>query len=108
MSKTMTSEDLLNLLIQETGNKISALDEEALMRVSDRINSEYLNAFIPSHKHIERGSTYEVIATGLLQNATNHTFKEGDALVAYKDEGGIAWFRHEPEFKDGRFSKLKG
>lgn len=107
MSKDITSEDLLELLFQETGGQFSNLDEVALQNVAARINFEYVHGFNPTHHHKKRGTNYEVLGRGILQNASNHVFAEGDVLIAYVGEGKDVWFRHEPEFKDGRFDKLK-
>ena len=107
MTKLITSEDLLQLFIEETNNKFSELDEAALQRITARINYEYIEKVHPDYQHVERGTYYEKLGEGQLQNASNHVFVEGDILVAYYGEDKKLWFRYEPEFKDGRFKQLK-
>lgn len=61
----------------------------------------------PEWRHKKRGTTYVERDRGELQLATDHVLKEGDRLVSYRGEDGRTWFRHEPEFEDGRFEKIE-
>jgi len=58
----------------------------------------------PTHRHVKRGSTYQVIGEAELQ-ATDPVC-EGTVLTVYKAEDGKLWVRPTYEFKDGRFETL--
>lgn len=59
------------------------------------------------YRHLKRGTSYTVLATGLLQIATRQVV-EGDRVVAYRGVDGDVWFRAEAEFLDGRFEAIDG
>lgn len=60
-----------------------------------------------THRHVARGSDYQVVATALLQNATGRKLVEGDEFVVYRTHAESWWIRHREEFDDGRFELLR-
>jgi len=60
-----------------------------------------------THQHKVRGSSYQVVAVALLQNATGRTLLENDQLVVYRTHAESWWVRHIEEFEDGRFELLR-
>lgn len=62
-------------------------------------------AWGPTHRHVKRGTDYEVLGEAELQVATTAPL-EGHHLVVYRDRVGKLWARAALEFHDGRFSAL--
>jgi hypothetical protein len=63
--------------------------------------------FAPPHRHLKRGTTYEVIvADARLQQASQFGPVEGDAITIYRGDDGRVWARAQSEFEDGRFEPL--
>lgn len=60
--------------------------------------------FRPTHRHVKRGTEYQVFGTASLQTAVNAY--DGEVLVLYKAPGGNIWARPHDEFYDGRFTAL--
>lgn len=60
----------------------------------------------PTHRHVKRGSEYEVIARAEVQNSGGLPIREGDLLVIYQGDIGDTWARPIGEFQDGRFEEL--
>jgi hypothetical protein len=60
--------------------------------------------FTPTHRHIERGSTY--MLTGAVTAQCAAPIMDGDILMLYEAEDGRLWVRPRAEFYDGRFEKL--
>lgn len=56
----------------------------------------------PTHRHVKRGTDYQVIGTASLQ--AGEPVGEAASLVVYRDENGRLWVRPEVEFDDGRFA----
>jgi hypothetical protein len=56
-------------------------------------------------QHIKRGTTYTIIARGLLQ--TDHPLSDYAEVVVYRcDETGDTWIRPQSEFTPDRFRAL--
>lgn len=64
------------------------------------------NDWRPTHRHLKRGSEYQVLGTALLQ--ANEPVGEAATLKIYRDQQGRLWARPEDEFEDGRFQPLTG
>jgi len=62
--------------------------------------------FNPTHRHLGRGTTYEVIGEARLQQAGQFGPVEGDSITVYRGEDGQLWCRAQSEFEDGRFVSL--
>lgn len=60
--------------------------------------------FIPTHRHVKRGSSYQLIGLGSLQTAT--PCHETAVLAIYRDATGKYWLRPHDEFNDGRFEEV--
>lgn len=58
-----------------------------------------------THRHVKRGTIYEVIATGVFQCERDLIFDDMPVVI-YRGEGGEWWARLAPEFNDGRFETL--
>jgi len=57
----------------------------------------------PTHRHVKRGTLYQVVGLGILQaeGPWDHA-----SVAIYTDEEGTTWVRPCTEFQDGRFVKL--
>lgn len=60
----------------------------------------------PTHRHVKRGTSYEVIGEAELQQASRFGPTEGDRLTIYRGEDGKLWARASSEFEDGRFEPV--
>lgn len=58
----------------------------------------------PTHRHVKRGTEYEVLSVGVVQTET--PLVDNDFVVIYRGEDGALWARNAPEFRDGRFEPL--
>lgn len=63
--------------------------------------------FNPTHRHVKRGTTYQVLGEARLQQASQFGPVEGDSITFYRGEDGQLWARATSEFEDGRFSALQ-
>lgn len=63
-----------------------------------------LTAWVPTHRHLQRGSVYRLVGSALLQ--TEEPIGDGAFLALYQDAQGAFWVRPAEEFKDGRFEPL--
>jgi hypothetical protein len=70
------------------------------------LTSGATGGFNPTHRHVNRGTDYEVIGHAELQSACPVDPTEGDELVIYRGEDGKLWARVDHEFNDGRFKPL--
>jgi hypothetical protein len=61
--------------------------------------------FKPTHRHVKRGTTYEIVGNAILQCSANSILDE-QPLVVYRGEDGQLWVRGVTEFNDGRFDLL--
>lgn len=61
-------------------------------------------AFEATHRHLKRGTTYQLLGPAILQ--TEVPLSDGAALLAYGDEEGGLWVRPPEEFNDGRFEEI--
>jgi hypothetical protein len=59
----------------------------------------------PTHRHLKRGTEYQVIGQGMVQVGEGGLI-DGEAVVIYRDETGRWWVRPPSEFDDGRFVPL--
>lgn len=59
----------------------------------------------PTHRHVKRGSEYEVLGTARLQIGT-HPDLDYAVLTVYRDQQDQTWARPIKEFNDGRFEPL--
>jgi hypothetical protein len=56
------------------------------------------------HRHVTRGTSYEVVGVATLNNATAQKLECGAQLVVYVGTAdGQLWAREAGEFSDGRF-----
>jgi hypothetical protein len=64
---------------------------------------------VPTHRHVKRGTLYEVVGYGLAQ--TTDVIIDDEHVVIYRsvggDRDGSLWIRPTTEFEDGRFEKLE-
>jgi len=60
-------------------------------------------AWTPTHRHVKRGSTYVVMAEGLMSIDGD---LDHEKMVIYRGENGQWWVRPKYEFDDGRFEAL--
>lgn len=60
----------------------------------------------PTHRHVKRGTDYQVIGEARLQQAGQFGPNEGDRLTVYLGADGKLWARATSEFDDGRFMPL--
>src|SRR5581483_6761261 len=78
---------------------------DALQGVSERRpTQESREGWKPTHRHVKRGTDYQVIGTASLQ--AGEPIGEAASLVIYKDAKGRLWARPEVEVDDGRFEPL--
>ena len=58
----------------------------------------------PTHRHLKRGTSYEVIGQGWLQTtALIGTSADDENVTIYRGDDGRLWVRPTAEFNDGRF-----
>jgi hypothetical protein len=62
--------------------------------------------WMPTHRHVRRGSTYEVIGTALMQVASGIEVSDDEECTVYRGEDGRLWVRPTAEFNDGRFDDI--
>jgi hypothetical protein len=60
----------------------------------------------PTHRHVKRGSEYEVVSEGLLQTAVSRGAWDDLPVTIYRGGDGRWWVRPTIEFNDGRFAAL--
>lgn len=61
----------------------------------------------PTHRHMGRGTSYQVVAEGYLQTtALIGTAADDEHVTLYRGEDGRWWVRPTDEFNDGRFEPL--
>lgn len=58
----------------------------------------------PTHRHLKRGTSYQLVTYGRLQ--TEKPIGDDEVLVIYRAEDGRVWARPVDEFNDGRFEPL--
>ena len=58
----------------------------------------------PTHRHVKRGTDYEVIGRAIIQ--TTEPLNDDEYVILYRDEAGALWARDADEFNDGRFTPL--
>jgi hypothetical protein len=63
-------------------------------------------AWRPTHRHVKRGTDYEVVAEGLMQTAVSRGAWDDLPMTIYRGEDGKWWARPTTEFRDGRFEAL--
>jgi hypothetical protein len=68
------------------------------------INARAEPGWRPTHRHVKRGTDYEVIGAASLQ--ASRAVGEAAILTIYRDAKGRLWARPEVEFDDGRFELL--
>lgn len=85
--------------------RVSELLEANNREVERRRAAEAALAFRPTHRHLKRGSTYQVIGTASLQAGS--PVGEAAMLVVYRGQKGDLWARPEVEFDDGRFAPVQ-
>ena len=61
--------------------------------------------FVPTHRHLKRGTTYRVLGEARAQCSTR-PIVDGEMLVLYRGEDGVASVRVRDEFEDGRFEEI--
>lgn len=61
--------------------------------------------WLPTHKHVKRGSMYQLLGMGTVQTET--PIYDNDHLVVYRGPNNALWFRRPEEFNDGRFVALE-
>ena len=59
----------------------------------------------PTHRHVNRGTEYEVVGQGIMQAPPAGSQDEASVTV-YRDHDGKLWVRETAEFNDGRFEVL--
>ncbi len=60
----------------------------------------------PTHRHVKRGSTYQVIGLGEVQCPDDFPLTDYEVVVIYQGSDGCHWVRRKSEFNDGRFEAL--
>jgi hypothetical protein len=60
--------------------------------------------WLPTHKHVKRGSTYRLDGYGEVQ--TDTPLNDYAKVAIYRAEDGTTWVRPVSEFEDGRFEAL--
>lgn len=63
-------------------------------------------AWRPTHRHVKRGTDYEVVAEGLMQTAVSPGAWDDLPMTIYRGEDGKWWARPTTEFNDGRFAPI--
>lgn len=56
----------------------------------------------PTHRHVKRGTDYQVIGVGFLQ--IENAELDNKPVTIYKGQCGYLWVRPIDEFNDGRFT----
>jgi hypothetical protein len=59
----------------------------------------------PTHRHVKRGTTYQVLGPATLQTGNGHLV-DMHPMTVYRGEDGALWVRATDEFNDGRFEAL--
>lgn len=95
--------DALASLIIETINNLPRLLDLSSRPDEGRSVPE---GWRPTHRHLKRGTAYQVVGIAALQDASGLGVREGMGLMIYRDEGGALWAREAGEFNDGRFEPL--
>ena len=94
-----------NLDVVEMEDLLDAVNELIQRRQWALLSTESHDVTLGKHKHIVRGSIYDVEEIGL--NATNGP-DEGKPVVVYRGEDGRLWVRDLNQFNTaGRFEKVK-
>lgn len=71
-----------------------------------RSTSQEEGGWRPTHRHLKRGTTYQIIGEGLLQTAVSRGAWDDLPVTIYAGEDGRFWVRPTAEFSDGRFEAL--
>lgn len=83
---------------------------DAHQRYCDRIADAVLVALAPSspwqptHRHVKRGTDYEVLGRAVIQAA--EPLDDEEYVIVYRGQDGQLWARCADEFNDGRFIPL--
>src|SRR4051812_29551363 len=59
----------------------------------------------PTHRHVKRGTEYEVIGWGSVQ-CSEAGLLDNEHVMIYRGQDGTLWARRLSEFIDGRFEML--
>lgn len=62
--------------------------------------------FAPTHRHVQRGTDYQVHCVALAQIASDIALEDMEEVTVYQGEDGQWWARPTAEFNDGRFADL--
>lgn len=69
-----------------------------------RLLKEVGGGWRPTHRHVKRGTEYEVLGTACVQTASPLTDEE--VVIVYQDAEGVTWIRRPSEFNDSRFEAI--
>lgn len=76
-----------------------------LSRLQGASGVEGADGWRPTHRHVGRGTTYQVVLSDAELQASG-SIEEGAILVIYKGQDGKLWARRAMEFYDGRFEPI--
>lgn len=86
----MSARDMLNDLEAEIERLTKALEPS--------------KGWNPTHRHVKRGSSYQIVAHARLQ--TERPLEDNRDVIVYEGEDGAVWVRPYHEFHDGRFEQI--
>lgn len=81
---------------------IAASNEARLQREVEALRAD--QKWEPTHRHLKRGSSYQVIGSAVLQTA--EPIHDAHAMTVYVSENGALWVRPTTEFNDDRFEQI--
>lgn len=88
---------------EDLAEKLLALIPFAAAR-STRPVADAGEGWRPTHRHVKRGTEYQILGRAVVQTAT--PLEDEEYAIVYRDEGGTLWVRCADEFNDGRFQSL--
>lgn len=88
-------------------------DAEALAQVSAALSPAPQSGWRPTHRHVKRGSEYQLLGMGKMQAKDWRAGGKAllypvdmTAVAIYQAKDGSLWVRPREEFEDGRFAPL--